>query len=61
MSNAERQRLYIQRLKARAASVTKRQRARTAQQRDGAQALPPPVTNDLSTAAKAKLKRLARA
>jgi hypothetical protein len=58
LSNAERQRLYIQRLKAKAVSNGKPPGPRN--RGHGTQSLPPSVTNDLSVSAKAKLRRLAR-
>jgi hypothetical protein len=60
LSNAERQRLYIRRLKAKAAAVTNGRQPGTRSRGRSAQPLPPIITNDLSAAAKIMLKRLAR-
>jgi hypothetical protein len=61
LSNAERQRLYIQRLKAKAATVTNGKQPGPRNRSRSAQVLPPVViTNELSTQGRAKLKRLAR-
>jgi hypothetical protein len=60
LSNAERQRLYIQRLKAKAAAFANSKQPEPRGGSNGAQPLPPSVTNDLSADAKRKLKRLAR-
>jgi hypothetical protein len=60
LSNAERQRLYIQRLKAKAAALANGDQPGSRGGGNAAQSLPPSVTNDLSADAKRKLKRLAR-
>jgi hypothetical protein len=63
LSNAERQRLYIQRLKAKAAEAAQAANSRMPGARNrghGSQSLPPVVTNELSSQAKTKLKRLTR-
>jgi hypothetical protein len=73
LSNAERQRLYIQRLKLKAAEAAEAANGRRGKVSEkptlgpgarnrghGAQSLPPAVTNGLSTQAKAMLKRLTR-
>jgi hypothetical protein len=60
LSNAERQRLYIQRLKLKAAEAANARLPGARNRGRGAQPLSPVVTNGLSTQAKAMLKRLTR-
>jgi hypothetical protein len=60
MTPAERQHLYIQRLKAKAAAFANSRQPDPRGGGNAAQSPPPSVTNELTTDAKRKLKRLAR-